>query len=389
MPALALLLTLVVSAPNRDYAAVPVSVLVPGAKAGQNLVLMEGTREVPSQAEKSAEGTRLWFIVKNLKRGDRRTLKVYARPGRPAAQAAAAVQLTKADDAVEIKVDGQLFTRYIFTGAPKPYCYPVIGPTGGAVTRNFPMKKDVAGEPKDHPHQRSFWFTHGSVNGQDFWAETPKSSKTLHKAFEALESGPVVGILRTKNDWVGLDGKKVLEDVREMRIYDVGPDARLFDFEITLSATEGDVTFGDTKEGSLGFRMAATMQAGGGGQGHLENSAGQKDGKVWGKRADWCDYYGPVDGKTEGIAIFDNPENLRHPTYWHARDYGLFAVNPFGVKDFTGDKTADGKYVLPKGKSLTLRYRILIHKGTTAEAAIADRWGEYSDPPHVAVRAGR
>ena len=24
---------------------------------------------------------------------------------------------------------------------------------------------------RDHPHQRSFWFTHGNVNGVDFWSE--------------------------------------------------------------------------------------------------------------------------------------------------------------------------------------------------------------------------
>ena len=77
--------------------------------------------------------------------------------------------------------------------------------------------------------------------------------------------------------------------------------------------------------------------------GRMVNAEGKETEKnVWGKQSPWVDYYGPVAGKTVGVAIFDNPGNPRHPTYWHSRAYGLFAANPFGLHDFTGDKSKDG-----------------------------------------------
>jgi hypothetical protein len=40
-------------------------------------------------------------------------------------------------------------------------------------------------------------------------------------------------------------------------------------------------------------------------KGHIINSEGQTDNDTWGKRAAWCDYYGPVSGETVGVAIGD------------------------------------------------------------------------------------
>ena len=101
----------------------------------------------------------------------------------------------------------------------------------------------------------------------------------------------------------------------------------------------------------------------------------------WLERADWCDYYATKDGKTYGIAIFDHPQNLRHPTWWMAREYGLFAANPFGQKDFEpAAKHAAGKgdYTIPAGGSLTLRYRFYFHLGDEKAADIAARYKEYA-----------
>jgi len=130
----------------------------------------------------------------------------------------------------------------------------------------------------------------------------------------------------------------------------------------------------------MAVRLAETMRLKGKlGQGHIVNSAGVRDGQTWGKRADWCDYYGPVGGKTVGIAIFDHPQNPRHPTWWHVRDYGLFAANPFGQHDFESlsNKTA-GNLVVPAGKSVTFRYRFYLHEGDDQQAKVAERYKEYA-----------
>ena len=113
--------------------------------------------------------------------------------------------------------------------------------------------------------------------------------------------------------------------------------------------------------------------------GRMVNSEGAVGEKaVWGKRADWVDDYGNVAGEDVGIAIFDNPKNLRHPTYWHARHYGLLAANPFGLKEFLHDRHQDGSYVIAAGGSLTLRYRVFIHHGDFQEARVADAYRKYT-----------
>jgi hypothetical protein len=290
------------------------------------------------------------------------------------------VQITQLADRLRVEINGQLFTEYLYKDVPRPYCYPLIGPGGAAMTRDWPMKNTL-GEEHDHPHHRSLWFAHGSINGYDFWSEEKAFGKTVHDNFLEVKSGAKAGVIRERNKWVAADGTVVCIDERTLRFYNPGlTSERLMDFEITLIASNGALTFGDTKEGTMAVRLAETMRLQGKlGQGHIVNSAGVRDGQTWGKRADWCDYYGPVEGKTVGLAIFDHPQNPRHPTWWHVRDYGLFAANPFGQHDFESlpDKTA-GNLVVPAGKSVTFRYRFYLHEGDDQQAKVAERYKEYA-----------
>ena len=114
---------------------------------------------------------------------------------------------------------------------------------------------------------------------------------------------------------------------------------------------------------------------------HIETARGERDAEAWGKGAEWCDYYAPRDGRIYGVAIFDHPQNLRHPTWWMARDYGLFAANPFGQKDFepaAKHPPGKGDYTIPAGGSLTLRYRFYFHYGDEKAAQVAERYADYS-----------
>ena len=112
--------------------------------------------------------------------------------------------------------------------------------------------------------------------------------------------------------------------------------------------------------------------------GHIVQSTGVRDADTWGKRAEWCDYYGPVNGKIVGVAIFDHPQNPRHPTWWHVRDYGLFAANPFGVHDFEKKPAGTGNLNVSAGKSVTFRYRFYIHRGDEKEGRVAQYYQEYT-----------
>ncbi|MEY2428318.1 MAG: hypothetical protein QOJ40_1203 [Verrucomicrobiota bacterium] len=289
------------------------------------------------------------------------------------------VQITELTNRLRVEINGRLFTEYYFKDVPRPYCYPLIGPGETAMTRNWPMK-NPPDEEHDHPHHRSFWFAHGAINGEDFWTEQKKCGKTIHDRFVEVKSGSKYGIIKSRNNWVSAAGKLVCTDERTLKIYSLGPaDERMMDFDITLNATNEELTFGDTKEGTLAVRLAETMRLKGKvGHGHIINSAGVRDGDTWGKRADWCDYHGPVDGKTVGIAIFDHPKNPHHPTWWHVRDYGLFAANPFGQHDF--EKLADtsaGNLTVPAGKSITFRYRLYLHPGDEQQAKVTEKYQQY------------
>ena len=114
----------------------------------------------------------------------------------------------------------------------------------------------------------------------------------------------------------------------------------------------------------------------------MVNSLGAEGEKaIWGKRADWVNYDGKVEGEDIGIAVLDHPKSFRHPTTWHARGYGLFAANPFGLRDFTRDPNQDGSWTIPEGKSLTFRYRVIIHHGDYREAHIAEAYQKYAAEP--------
>jgi hypothetical protein len=306
----------------------------------------------------------------------------------------AAVKLTTLADRVRVEVDGRLFTEYVFgDGASRPYCYPILSADGTSLTRDFPMK-NTPGEETDHPWHRSITFTHAFVNGVDFWnegggdvARSPKAKgRSTHESFVETKDGEV-GIITTRNRWTAPDGRLICTDERTLRFH-AATAGRFIDFQITLQAPAGEpLVLGDNKDGTMGFRVAQwmTMPHKYKGQpvateGHQLTSTGLRDAEVWGKRADWCSYYAARNGKTYGVTIFDHPQNLRHPTWWMARDYGLFAANPFGQHDFEGlkDQPHIGDYTIPAGGTLTMRYRFYFHEGDPAAAQVAAHYAAYA-----------
>ena len=277
------------------------------------------------------------------------TLAVFAAAS--AAMSADRFTVEETKDGAIVKLDGKLFTRYQKLFQNKPILHPVIGPTGKEMTRPL-------GEG-DHVHHSSFWFTHGDVNGTDFWH---KGGLIEHKKFLVAEGGKKA-TLKTLSAGKDKNGKGRGEESREMG-FDANDKARWIDVDIVFTA-KAPVTFGKTKEGSFGVRMwpNSTVKEGG----TIQNSEGKKNGDAWGKPAAWVDYYGDVKGEILGVAILNHPGSLRHPTTWHVRTYGLFAANPFMKQELK----------LAAGEKLTLRHRVVFHKGTTAEAGIADMYEAY------------
>ena len=293
-------------------------------------------------------------------------------------QAISAEELTleRTETGYEIRIGNQMFAGYRTDYEGSPIVYPIVGPTGKSMTRNYPMLENYEGVKADHPHHRSLWFTHGNVNDLDFWT---MKSKIVHQRFIKTECDGQTVLLVTENDWLGSGNQIVCRDVRSLR-FSASKDRRMIDFDITITAVQDKVTFGDTKEGTFGIRVpeAVAVETKQGGQfTNAEGKSGEKE--AWGKRSAWVDYHGILDGEKAGITMMNHPSSFRFPTYWHVRDYGLFAANPFGTHDFERlQDSRAGDHTLAKGESFTLRYRVLFHKGDTSGADIAAAYKEYA-----------
>jgi len=286
---------------------------------------------------------------------------------------AAEVSLKEIDEGYEIDLDGKLFANYWTDYHGTPIVWPIIGPSGVAMTRAYPMSTDADGEKFDHPHHRSLWFTHDGVNGNRHWMR----SIIAHQEFVKAESDGKTATIVTKNDWLDdKSGDPVCKDIRTLVFGTIG-DVRYIDFNIEIIAEQETVVFADTKEGSFGIRVPTSMDVDMRKGGTIINAEGKKDGEAWAKRSGWVDYSGPVEGKTVGITVMNHSDSFRYPTYWHVRTYGLFAANPFGVRDFEGDKAKSGELTLKHGESITLKYRVLFHDGDAASLDLPKLFEEY------------
>ncbi len=295
------------------------------------------------------------------------------------------------DKGVRVKVGDQPFAEYVINdpATNKTYLWPIYGPSGKSMTRAFPMK-DIEGEVKDHYHHRGINFGHEDIGGFDSWTErmtfdigekTSTGSKARiaklgqmkHRSFKELTVSPDKMVIVSELDYIGADGKKSLTEVRTL-IFSVSNGQRLIDFDQVFIATEGDVTFGDKKDAGLSIRVPTPMSVDSKKGGKIVNSEGLTDAAAWGKRAKWCDYFGPVEGETLGVAILNHPSSFRHPTSWHVRTYGLFTANPFGTLD---KESPNGPHTIKAGEKMELRHRFVLHTGDTEAAKINEAYERY------------
>jgi len=290
----------------------------------------------------------------------------------------AEVVVSRVDGHLHVEVDRKPFTDFYFgPEAPKPYLHPLRCASGKIVTRGFPMES-LPGESTTDQHHRGVWLAYRDVNGYDFWENEfsyhrKNAGKVVTRSIDHLKSGKSSGSFHGTFAWLAPSGEAILEENRTM-IFRGDAKLRTIDADIQLKALV-DATFGDSKDGALAIRLAEPLTEKN--SGVIVNSAGgRKMDQTWGKQASWVDYSGELDGEKVGVALFEHPSSFHHPSRWHVRDYGLLAINPFGSNGF--DKNAPvSKFVLAAGKSIRLRYRIVIHPEMDV-AGIEDLYREYS-----------
>ncbi len=290
------------------------------------------------------------------------------------------VTFVEQDNQIDIMVDGDLFTSYIFVDTlTKPILFPVYTPSGVKVTRSFPFE-EVEGESSDHPHHTGIFFTYDEVNESGFWNNTKFPPQIVVQTIDNTKTGDV-GVISSTAQWISKDREPLLEEQRTMTFMP-GEKQTSVDFDITLTALADEVVFGDTKEGMFGIRVAHWLREKDYTGEYLSSEGDTGARNVWGKRAKWVTLEGNKEGQSAGIAILNHPESVNYPTFWHARDYGLFAANPLGQFVFQNARGEENpqkfELTLEKGEQANFKFRVTVYDGDRTAQEIEQIFDNYT-----------
>lgn len=285
---------------------------------------------------------------------------------------------------LSVILDGKTLWTYHYAAKDNvPYFHPLNLP-GGPTLTNF--------APKDHPWHRALWFCWKTVNGVNYW-EWAQPRKPGEKDLDP--NGVPAGWTRfTGEEKVDTDDNGaridmeihygtgetlVLKEQRRIAVSMPRDDGSYtIDWQMTFTAQDKDVTLDRTPPNKTGggyaglsYRAPDNIK-----QVQVIDSEGHKGLDARGPASRWIDGSGIIDpqiGPT-GLAILCDPKNERYPSHWHlwAREGGLY-INPSMVYA--------EPYTLPAGKSFTLRYRILVHKGVGNPEAIEKEFASFKQSP--------
>jgi hypothetical protein len=267
------------------------------------------------------------------------------------------VAFTKSADQLAITVDGRPLATYVFRDAKisRPYFAHLKAPGGTQISRNHPpiQGKDATDHGNYHP---GLWLAFGDISGHDYWR---LKAKVVHDGFVEQPKGAAGrGSFAVRNKYLSTDGKQTVCTETCRFTFLVRPSAYLILWDSTFKSDRADFYFGDQEEMGLGVRVATPISVRKGGGQIINAEGGKNERGTWGKQSAWCDYSGNIGGRHVGITLMPHPDNFRR-CWFHARDYGFVAANPFGRNAFTrGEKS---KVVVKKGEKLQLRWGVLLH----------------------------
>lgn len=281
---------------------------------------------------------------------------------------------------VSVLENGEPLTA--FHAGRVPHVFPLPSPSGANLARNYPIVKGVDGEDTDHPHHQSLWLTHGAVNGFDFWSWKGEGEPRIdHVKTSDVEVDDLSASFTVELEWIA-DNTTLLTEARRFEFSRPNPEMLTISVTSKLTAALDEILLGDTKEGTFAVRVDRSLRMNGPlAKGQMADSEGRTNADIWGKRASWVAFHGPDEkGEPAVIAILEHPSSFRHPTWWHARGYGLLSANPFGIHEFEGkDDKSLGNFVLQKGDNVQLRYQVVIYHGSLADANLPAVWKTFAN----------
>lgn len=264
---------------------------------------------------------------------------------------------------VEVYAFNKLFTVYKTGNTLKyPYFFPVNGPaTGRSVTTE-------SSEP--YPHHHSLFFGCDRVNSGNFWQDDLTAGQIQSVNLRLLHHEGTFVSIENECEWRIGDNPPLLRDQRLIVISAPTENLRVIDFELTAIPQEV-LRIEKTNHSLFAARMAPGLSVVAGGT--LVNAQGDKNEEgTFGKSSPWCDYSGIHQGVTEGLAIFQHPENPLSPWPWFTRDYGFFSPTLLYWP------TNGSHSTLEKNEAITLRFRVVVHVGDAQQAGIESLYNHYS-----------
>jgi len=280
------------------------------------------------------------------------------------------MSITTGENAVSVNAGFQLLLRYPYKNVPyKPCVQQLFSLAGVNVLRDAPA---------DHLHHHALMFA-VKVDGVNFWEETPIAGKQLHKSFTDVKTDTKTDVVNDKCfemrhasftehiDWTSPNQELLLKERRTIDVRqgtDLG--ATLLTWQSMFELPEGKesaMLTGAYYHG-LGTRFIKSMDL----AGRHFNAAGKKGTVFRGDerllRSTWCAYTANADGKPVTVAMFDHPQNPRHPATWFTM------TKPFAYLSATLNLHKEPLKVV-SDKPLVLRYAVAVWDGIIGQDQIS------------------
>lgn len=285
---------------------------------------------------------------------------------------------------LQIKFGEIVVATYVHADAEikRPYFANVHAVGGELVTRRHPPREGM--ELTDHATMHpGIWLAFGDLSGADFWRNKGTVQHVEFVEEPRVENGVLEFVVRNKY----VSGEKTIctEDCRHtVRPTECG---WLLTYDSGFTS-ERAFAFGDQEEMGLGARVAASLRVRAGGGGTIVNAEGLENEKgVWGKPSAWVSYGGVVEERRIGLLLVPHPDNFRK-SWFHARDYGFVAANPFGRKAFNAGEPS--RVEVQPGETFRLRFGVLVYSNpapTPFDANVAAK--QYIDAVREATETVR
>jgi len=342
-----------------------------------------------TSAAVQSEGREAWFVLPELKRGEKRTYtfttggvqqlaEAQGGSGTVTLRAFGKTALIYRTEKTELPPNRPDLTPVFQRGG---YIHPVLSPSGKQITDDY---------PSNHKHHHGIWFawTHTEFEGRkpDFWNMGDGKGFVKFASLDKTWSGPVFAGFLSQHRQMDLTEKTdkpktALLETWNVKLYAIGNDTRqpyfVFDMEITDTCAHGTVKLPQYRYGGIGVR--GNWAWNGKDKLNFLNSEGMTD-RSKGDKAEtvgrWAHMGGPLDGALTGIAVLGHPENVHAP-----QPQRIHPTEPF--LNLAPQQRGDVE-ITPE-KALTLRYRFVVADGAPDKAELDRLWNDYAHPPKVIV----